>query len=264
MKKVISLIMATALCAGAFVLGTTAKAQAALPCTYDTISQASAQVVAAANAYNAAKAEEAAYKAAFEAVKNQGPQSLQYIAAANAYENAINRTKWVYDQLTNAEAFLKNIKGREAVEDDYINAVNALPLQGNAQVTAQSAQAAQEVANMTLGQIQTVKNVIAGYQQQLAVSPSLQTQINELNAQLAVLQADYANKQAIADQKKAEAASAATAWANSGYDKKYIDYWYNRERYAANPQCDCFDFYTGTCHCAKEDCKVNGCYCGEE
>lgn len=259
MKKTISLILATVLCAGAFIAASPAKAEAALPCTYDTISEASAQIIAAENAYAAAKAEENAYKAAFEAVKNQGPSSLAYITAANAYENAVNRTKWVYDQVTNARAFLANIKGREAVEDDYINAVNALSVQGAAQNADMDAKAAQEVANMALSQIQMISNVIAGYQQQLATSPSLQAQIDELNVKLAALKADYASKQAIADQKKAAAAAAASAWAATGYDKKYIDYINNRDKYRDDPKCKCFDFYTDSCHCS-EDCDCRCCH----
>lgn len=259
MKKTISLILASVLCAGAFFFATPAKTEAALPCTYDTIAEATAQIVAAQNAYAKAQAEEAAYKAAFEAVKNQGPASLEYIVAANAYENAVLRTKWVYDQVTNAQAFLANIKGREAVEDDYQRAVAALPLQGNAQMAEMDAKSAQEIANMALAQIKMVENVIAGYQQQLAVSPSLQTQINDLNTQLVALKADYAQKQLIADQKKAAAATAASAWAASGYDKKYIDYWVNRDKHRNDPRCTCFDFYTDSCHCS-EDCDCPCCH----
>ena len=70
MKKMISLVMAGVLCAGALILAVPAKTQAALPCTYDTIDQANAQIAAAQSAYAAALAEEAAYKAAFDAVKS--------------------------------------------------------------------------------------------------------------------------------------------------------------------------------------------------
>lgn len=263
MKKVISLVLATVLCAGVFAAAAPTQTRAALPCTYDTINQANAQITAAQNAYAAALADEAAYKAAFEAVKSQGPSSMSYVAAANAYESAVLRTKWAYDQVTNAKAFLANIKGREAVEDDYLRNQAMLPLQVGASAAELDAKSAQEIANTAAAQIAMVNQLIAGYQAQLAVSPSLQNQINELTAKLPAMQADYAAKQAIADQKKAAALTAATTYAAGGYDAKYIDYWKNRDSHRADPVCDCFDYYTNSCHCGG-DCKVDNCHCGDE
>ncbi len=260
-KKIISLMMTTVLAAGFFAVAAPAEAQAALPCTYDTINDANAQIVAAQNAYAAAQAEEAALRAAFEAVKAEGPSSLRYLAAASALESATNRTKWAYDQITNAQAFLANIKQRETVEDDYLNAVSALSVQSTAQASAMDAQSAQEIANMAFAQTKLVENVIAGYKQQLAVSPTLQTQIDALNAQLVALKADYANKQLIADQKKAAAAAAANALSASNYNKKYIDYINNRDKYRGDPKCECFDFYTDSIICTNDDCKYMECGC---
>ena len=264
MKKIISLIMTTVLAAGvAFFLNPT-EAEAAMPCTYDTINQANAQIAAAQATYAQAQAAEATCKAAFEAVKAEGPSSLNYLAAASAYESARNRTKWAYDQITNAQAFLANIKARETTENDFENAVSALGTLTTLQSSNQDAKNAQDVANSAYAQMKLVQNVIVGYQQQLATSPSLQTQIDALNAQLAVLTADYANKQAIADQKKAAAAAAATAYASASYDKKYIDYMWNRDRYRDDPKCACFDMYTDSYICTHDDCKYMECGCTKD
>lgn len=259
MKKLISLILAMT-CAAFAVVAVPTEVDAAFSCTNDTINQANAQIVAAQNAYAAAQADEAACKAAFEAVKAEGPSSLNYQVKANAYTSAINRTKYAYDQITNAKAFLANIQGRATIEDDYLNAVSALGVQGNLQQALSDAQAAQDIANFAAAQIKMVQTQIAGYQQQLAVSPGLQTQIDALNAQLVTLNADYAAKQAVADQKKAAAAAAATAFSGVSYDKKYIDYVWNRERYRDDPKCTCYDLYTDGCHCT-QDCKENSCGC---
>ncbi|MCR5267226.1 MAG: hypothetical protein K6E16_01735 [Lachnospiraceae bacterium] len=262
MKKMISLVLATVLCAGALAVGVPTETDAALSCTYDTIDQANAQIVAAQSAYAQALADEAAYKAAFDAVKNEGPASVNYTIAANAYQSAVNRTKWAYDQVTNAQAFLANIKSREVVEDDYLRTVAMLPIKSGISAAELDAKSAQEIANTAAAQIAMVNQLIAGYRQQLAVSPSLQNQINELTAQLPALQADYAAKQAIADQKKAAAAAALSNYP-AGYDAKYIDYWKNRDSHRENPVCDCYDYYTDTCHCSGTDCGVNNCHCGD-
>ena len=84
MKKLISLILAMT-CAAFAVVAVPTEVEAAFSCTNDTINQANAQIVAAQNAYAAAQADEAACKAAFEAVKAEVPSSLNYQVKANAY-----------------------------------------------------------------------------------------------------------------------------------------------------------------------------------
>lgn len=269
MKKTLMLIMAGALLAGAIVIAKPVDTQAALSCTYDIINDANAKIVAAQNAYNLAVADEANCKAAFEAVKSQGPASLAYVQAANAYESAQNRTRYAYDQITNAKAYLANIRGRETVEDDYLNAVASLGVLNNVQAAEQDAKNAQDIANSAALQIKNIQNAILGYQQQLATCPSVQAQIDALNVQLAALTADYNNKQAVANQKLATFKSLLAAGGYQNYDSKYINYINNRGKFATVGGCTSVDFYNGTtsckcgpdCSCNNLGCDPNGCPC---
>lgn len=262
MKKTLMLIMAGALLAGAIVIAKPVDAKAALPCTYDIINDANAKIVAAQNAYAQAVADEANYKAAFEAVKSQGPSSLAYVQAANAYESAVRRTRYAYDQITNAKTYLANIQGRETVEDDYLNAVASLGTLNNLQAAQQDAKNAQDIANSAAQQIKNIQTAIAGYQQQLATCPSVQAQIDALNVQLVALTADYNNKQAIANQKLAAFQALAAAGGYQGYDAKYINYINNRGKYATVCGCTGVDFYNGTTFCTcGPDCSCNGLGC---
>lgn len=258
MKKSILLILTGALLAGAFIIAKPVDTKAAQPCTYDIINDANAKIASAQNAYNLAVANEANCKAAFEAVKNQGPASLAYVQAANAYENARNQTAYALSVVANAQAYLANINGRAAYEDGYLGAIDALHVLNNVQQAQQDAKNALDIANAVAVQMKDIQTAINGYKQQLATCPSVQSQIDALNAQLAALQADYNNKLAIANQKAAAYQTLVAAGGYQNYDKKYIDAYYNRERYVEASKCMDIDFFTGVvkCSCGK-DCRCD-------
>lgn len=258
MKKTLMLIMAGALLAGAVVIAKPVDAKAAQPCTYDIINDANAKIAAAQNAYNLAVADEANCKAAFEAVKSQGPSSLAYVQAANAYESARNRTAYALGQIQNAQAYLANINGRAAYEDGYLNAIDSLKVLNNVQQAQADAKNAMDIANAVTVQIKNTQTAIAGYQQQLATCPSVQAQIDALNAQLVTLNADYNAKLAVANQKLATYQALAAAGGYQNYDKKYIDAYFNRERYVKACQCLDIDFFTGQAKCTYEICPICG------
>lgn len=265
MKKLLMLVMTGALLAGAIIIAKPVDAKAALPCTYDIINDANAKIAAAQNAYDLALLDEANCKAAFEAVKSQGPASLAYVQAANAYENARNRSAYALSQIANAKAYLANINGRAAYEDGYLNAIDSLKVLNNVQQAEMDAKNAMNVANAVTVQIKDVQTAIAGYQQQLATCPSVQAQIDALNVQLAALNADYNNKLAIANQKMAAYQACLAAGGYQSYDKKFIDAYYNRERYVEACPCLNIDFFTGKTGCkCEETCNICGqdiCIC---
>ena len=258
MKRFISLILTGALLAGVIITANPVQAQAAYSCTYDIINDANSKIAQAQQNYALAQAEEANYKVAFEAVKSLGPSSLAYLQAAAAYESAMNRTKYAAGQIANAQAYLANIKGREAYEDNLLTSIDLLHGVNNLQLAKSEADGAQEIANAVIAQINNTKTAIAGYQQQLATCPSVQAQLDALNVQLASLIADYNSKQAVANQKLAAYQAILASGAGAGYTQKYIDAYYNYERNVEiNHDVTKFDFYTNThvapnCPCEPE------------
>lgn len=257
MKKVLTLALSGILLAGAIIIAKPVETEAAYSCTYDIINDANAKIAAAQNSLALAQAEEARCRAAFEAVKSQGPSSLAYVQAAAAVENAVNQKNYAAGQVQNAQAYLANIKGREAEEDALLNSIDALGVLNKVQAAQADANGAQEIANAALIQVKNTQNAIAGYQQQLATCPSVQAQIDALNVQLAAQTADYNNKQAIANQKLATYQALVAAGGYQGYTPKYINAYYNRERSTGIEHCKCYDWYNGTCNCSVD------CDCGE-
>lgn len=253
MKKVLTLVLSGILLAGAIIIAKPVETEAAYSCTYDIINDANAKIVAAQNNLSLAQAEEARCRAAFEAVKSQGPSSLAYVQAAAAVENAVNQKNYAAGQVQNAQAYLANIKGREAEEDALLNSIDALGVLNNVQAAQAAAKGAQEIANAALVQVKNTQTAIAGYQQQLDICPSVQAQIDALNVQLVAQTADYNNKQAIANQKLATFQTLVAAGGYQGYTPKYIDAYHKREKEINTYHCQNYDWYTGTCS-SSEDC----------
>ena len=229
MKKMIMGICCTLL-TGLFICASSSEVKAALPCTYDIIDDANGNIAAASADYVKAQTEEAAALAAFNAVKADPAHSqLEYEIAALNYANAVNKTKSRLDQLNNAKAYLKNITDRAAFEDKF--AENKVALADLTKLSAAKTEAdgAANIAGAALKQIAEVEKAIAGYTAQLSLSPSLQTQIDALNAELVRLQADYAVKSAAAAEKAALFQTYLNTLQYKNYSLGFEDYQYNRE-----------------------------------
>ncbi len=193
-KRVFQIL--TSLAAAGFVLlASGIVAKAALPCTYDIINDANANIAAAQAAYDAAKADEAAKLAVFNAVKADNLHSqLAYEQAAADYMNAVNKSAWCLSMVNNYKSYLKNIKGREGFEDKFASNRVALADLTNLQASKYAADGSANIANGTADIIANIEKAIKGYEQQLATSPSVQAQIDELNKKLEYYRADYAAK----------------------------------------------------------------------
>ncbi len=238
MKK-ITLGICGIVIAGICVFGCFTEARAALPCTYDIINDADGNIATAEANYEKAKIAEAEALALFNEVKNNPAHSqLEYEAASLNYSNAVNESKWKLDQLNNAKAFLKNIKEREVFEDRF--AVNRTALSDLTRLSAAKAdmEGAANIASAAAKQIEDVEKAIAGYSSQLATSPSLQTIIDGLNAQLALLKADYAAKVQTANEKAALFENYQRTLTYNNYSLGFENYQYNREIQRDNPDWD--------------------------
>ncbi len=200
-KKVVMGMMG-AMLAGFLFFASTQDVNAALYCTYDTINAANADIASATAGYEAAKADEAAKFAAFNAIKaNPAHSQLEYEQAAYAYNNAKNVSRWWLTKVNNANAYLKNIKSREAFEDKFAANRAALSDLTKLQAAKTDADSAASIANGAAVQVANVEKALAGYQSQVAAIPSYQAQVDALTAQLAALKADYAAKAAVAAEK---------------------------------------------------------------
>ena len=237
-KKVIMAV--TSVCAaGVIFLSSGVDAKAALPCTYDIINDANAQIAYYDQNYNAAKACEAELLATFNAVKNNPAHSqLEYEQAAYNYTNAVNKTKWWLTGLNNAKAYLKNISDRGAFEDKFAANKAALADLTTLQAAKTDADGYVNIANGVAAQIADAERAIAGYQAQLAACPSLQAQIDALNVRLAALKADYAAKAAVASEKRAVFDNYLNTLNYKAYSLGFEDYQFNREYQRDNVDWD--------------------------
>lgn len=235
MKKFLMGICGLAM-TGLFVCGLFTEVKAALPCTYDIINDANSQIAAATAAYEKAKAAEAEALAYFNSVKNDPAHSqLEYDMAALYYTNAVNESKSRLDQINAAKTYLKTITDRELFEDTF--AANRAALADLTKLSAAKtdAEGAANIAAAAAKQVQDVERAIAGYTAELPTSPSLQAQIDALNAQLPALKADYAAKQQIANEKAALFENYTKTLNYQNYSVGFEDYQYNREIQRGNP-----------------------------
>ena len=234
-KKAI-MILTGAMLATVLFAASAADVKAALPCTYDIINDANANIAKATQGYEAAKATEASLLATFNAIKADPAHSqIQYEQAAFNYNNAVNQTQWWLAQLNNAKAYLVNINARGDFEDKYIANQAAAGDLTLLKASKMDADGAANIANGTLQQIKNVESAIAGYQTMLASGLQVQSQIDALNVKLAALNADYAKQ-------SADAAAKAAAFNNNlntlnyGFDLAFDNYQHNREIYRDMPE----------------------------
>ena len=227
-KKVVTLMSGIVL-AGAFVLALPVETEAALPCTYDIINDANANIASNTAAYQQAKANEAAMLAALNAVKaNPAHSQLEYEQAVFNYSNAVNVSQWWLGQINNSKEYLKNITGRGQFEDKYAANRAALADLTTLQAAKTDADGAANIAAGVAKQISDVEAAIAGYQVLVASNPTFQTQIDSLTAQLAALKADYAAKAAIANEKAALFNTYEKTLNYKSYSKGFEDYQFQR------------------------------------
>lgn len=225
------LIRVGAVCLAAavtFIVPTTVRADA-LPCTVAYLNQAKSAQAAAQAELNAAKAVLAQKQAAVNSFTSAGINSgNDYLKAVNELQAAQGQVEIKLSRLNDANSFVKDCQSKYAVEDNADKAYTALQDVNVMQAAKLEYDNAQAIATAALNALNNTKTAIAGYQAQLKTSPAVQAQIDALSAQLKAQTADYNNKQAVADQKKA----AYTASINSktaSYSKKAIDYIYNRD-----------------------------------
>ena len=201
----------------------------ALPCTVTYLNQAKEMQAAATTELNAAKAVLADKQAKLNTFTSAGINSgSDYLNAVSELQAAQGQVEIMLSRLNDANNYVKDCESKYTVEDNADKSYTALQDVNSLQAAKLAYDNAQNIATAALTVVNNTKAAIAGYQVQLATSPAVQAQIDALNVQLNAQIADYNNKQAVADQKKAVYASALnTNWAS--YDKKPIEYIYIRD-----------------------------------
>lgn len=91
-----------------------------------------------------------------------------------------------------------------------------------------AAKEALEIANGTLAQINNLQTAIAGKQQEVAVNPGLQPQLDELNAQLNVLTNQYNAQMADYQAKQAEFTTLQATLPTAGYNPNMCNALYGK------------------------------------
>jgi flagellar biosynthesis chaperone FliJ len=224
------LIRAMTICAAA-VMGLAApkvvKADA-LPCTVEYLNQARTAQSNATAELAAARAELADIQARVDAFVASGDTaSSDYFNAATALLAAKGKVEQKQQELSSANSFVKDCESTYIVEDRADKAFKALQsvnLVGSSKLEYDNAV---EMCNNAARAVEDTRAAIAGYQAQLATSPSVQAQIDALNSQLASLEADLNQKAAVVDQKKAAFAGSLNS-NYTEYDKSALDYIFNR------------------------------------
>jgi len=235
MKKLMMLLSGV-LMGAIIVLASPVDAKAALSCTYDIIRDANGNILNASENYEKALANLAAAQANLNAVKaSKTATELELTQASDAVTNAANVAHWWLDQVNNSKTYLGNITDREKFEDKFAANRAALADLTKLQAAKTDADGALNIANAVLTQIKDVEKAIAGYKQQLATSPSVQTQIDELTVKLNALNADYTAKADIANAKVNIFNTYLQTLQYQGYDLKFENYQYLREINRNNP-----------------------------
>lgn len=205
MKKVMKkLLMAvTGICFGAVLFVAVPQRAYAYPCTIDIINNAKAQKSAAAAELLAAQANQAAANQTVIALKASGASLLEVQQAYDNASTAANLVRVAVDKVNNAQAFIDNATKRLAAEDEY----EANVVKWNNQVKIANAKHeatyAKQAADYAAAVLAITRQDIASRASQLAISPSMQGQIDLLTATIPALEADAAAKLAVANEKAA-------------------------------------------------------------
>lgn len=234
------LIRAIVMCSAAVLTFAVPQAVSAdaLPCTVMYLNQAKEAQARATSELAAAKAVLNEKQAKVNAFTASGETNTQaYFNAATELLAAKGNVEAKQQALASANSFVSDCQSKYIVEDNADKSFKALQDVNVMQAAKLEYDNAQNIATAAATVVDQTKKAIAGYQTQLAKSPAVQAQIDALNAQLVAQQADYAAKQAVADGKKtAYAASLNSGYAS--YDKKPIDYIYNRDMMRAHTVTD--------------------------
>lgn len=239
MIKKIMMLVSSAVLTGVVLTASATDVKAALPSTYDIINDANAQIADATANYEAAKADENAKLAVFNAVKADPAHSqLAYEVAAYDYNNAVNVSQWWLTKLNNAKAYLKNISDRGAFEDKFWDNRAAVIDLTKLRAAKTDADGAKNIANGTLAQIQNVEKAIAGFQEMVTYNKSLQPQLDALNLKLSILKEDYAKQSADASAKAALFDTYVNTLGYKNFSLGFDDYQYAREWERDNEKWD--------------------------
>ncbi len=230
MIKKFIMLASSAMLAGVLFTASSVDVKAALPCTYDIINDANAQIANAEAGYAAAKADENAKLATFNAVKADPAHSLlAYQTAAADYTNAVNVSQWWLAQVNNAKTYLKNISDRGAFEDKFWENRAAIENLTTLKASKFDLERATNIANGTAQQIANVEKALAGYQTMVASGySSMQPQIDALNVKLNALRADY-EKQAAQVNALNAAFENNLNTLNTNFDLNFDNYQHQRE-----------------------------------
>ena len=240
MMKKFAMFFASVAMLGILVVVKPTEVKAIAPCSYPIIDQANAQIAATTAEYQVAMQKEAEALANLNAVKAAGGSALELTVAANAYATAQQTTRWYLDQVNNAKAFLKNITDRANLETALEEDLDQLHNLTNMQISYAEVQAAQGVATNYSERLKALQASVVAYQQAAVANPGLQPLVEQLNAQIASLQAELAAQQAIADQKLVAYQAAVAADHYDQYSPDIINYWRAREMSRTHDRnCDC-------------------------
>lgn len=234
-KKLVMVLSSLFVSVVTMVLSSVSVEAAYLPCTYDIIRDANGNITNAAELNEKAKADIEAAKVNLATLKASGTASeLEILQASDAVTNAVNMQRWCQDQLNNYNEYLKNITDRGKFEEKFWENKAALNDIATLQKDKLNSDTSKDIANATLAQIRDIENIIAGYKNQLGSCPSLQAQIDELNAKLVNLKAQYASQVATVDANAGTLTSDIANLNYKAYDSEFEIYQYQREFYRSD------------------------------
>lgn len=174
-----------------------------MPCTYATIAEATAQKAYYSQEYAKALLDQQAAEAQFQLALASGNQG-QIAYADLVRSQAASISRGMLDQVNNAQLFIDNATKRGKVEEYYLNMMDKWQNRVLVDQYQREALNAQEAANLALNNVNNIKNAIASINQLTGAANAS----SQMSATLAAAEAEYAVKQAIADNAKAAANTA--------------------------------------------------------
>ena len=179
-------------------------AHAGYQCTYDSINEGKALKAQYEVELAQAKVNKAQADAAVTQLRAQGASQLELLVATDHATNCEHLVRAALDRVNNAQKYIENATNRLYWEDQYMNVMGLWKNQANLDLARQSRDGAKEAYNNAAAAVELTKNCIASQTLLSSANPQMMDMVNQLNAVLAVQEAEAAAKLQVYLEKDAE------------------------------------------------------------
>lgn len=198
MKKLGLILAGIVLSAACVVIAPASVKAMGMPCTETEMSRAQAQIEAAKQQVAACTVAKQQAEANYNAIANTGATELEKLVAYNDFVNKTNQLSYAIFWQAECQKYYDNAYSRAWSEQYKLDMNTKWANRATVDTLKMDANNKQDIANQALKQLNDLKGALAVQAEAAKINPGLNDVVNQLNAKIAQMDADYQAKAAAA------------------------------------------------------------------